>query len=1008
MKLRAVILVWLFAAMVPRAFCDVPTILDQSVSQTNVLGDSAFDLYVADDTDGTYTYQWRRNNVIIAGATDSAYTVDPSSASFPGTYTCKITNPGLATPPGGAVTSAPIVLTIWYPPVITKQPTNVVAIQGANVSFTVAVSNLPPGNFTYQWQDWDLGLDLFNGDQGDGSTNGGVTTATLTIFNVQPTDIGNYAVDVNNDILNVFGSGYDTLSTNANLTVIVPPSIIDQPDSVTNAIQGQDVFFAVGVDPSTTGNGTDPVDQLYPLSYQWRRGGVNITGQTDWFFDIPNPTPGHDNGNYDVVIKNYGGSVTSSVAQLVIFAPPALVYQMINGVITTAGRFAVTTNNQIVLFANATGTTLTYQWYFGNSPIPAATNATYSFYPANTNLSGDYSVYIANDVDSLFTDNLSISIVPEINPPTVQITSPANGLRVTNLTSISIIGQANDNTQLASVLVQQNGALPNIASMTNGGNNAVNWGINATLAPGTNTFFAQSIDIYGNQSSSVPNFLNTIQVIDIVPSPFTLLVNGPGTVSSNWTGGNVLNVGLNYNLSATPSNSFKFLSWSNSVTHLTDPNPNLTFTMSSNLIITATFAETNPPSLTITSPAANSRYTNTVTVNVQGTAADNVQVAAVMWQVNGGPWSAANGTTAWTAAVGAANGTNVFRAYSVDNGSNFSPTNSLTFVYVALDKVTVKTNGQGTVNTNYAGQMLYLGQTYSITATANTNNGFVFTNWTGGSSLPLAVLTNGATLNFVMQSNLTVQANFKDIQNPTVIITNALPGGTLNNGNFIVRGTAADNDQVVMVKYQLNNGGWQNATGTTNWAAPVNLVTGTNVFQVYSVDAQGNASLLTVINSANLVVAPAVITLKLTNSLALVSFPSLVGVTYSLEYKNALTDPAWTGLPGAVHGTGGSLVLTDSISFVPAKQRLYQVQVTTNGVNVPRPVISLGLSNGQARISLPSVAGATYRLNYKNAASDPAWSVLPSSTNGTGNPILLIDSVVPSATRFYRLREVTP
>jgi len=762
------------------------------------------------------------------------------------------------------------------------------------------------------------------------------------------------------------------------------------------------------VDPSTTGNGTDPVDLLYPLSYQWRHGGTNITGQTDWFFDLPNPTPGHDNGNYDVVISNYGGSVTSAVAQLVVFAPPALVYQMINGNITNAGRFAVTTNNQIVLYANATGTALAYQWYNGNTSVDGATNATYSFYPTNISLSGDYSVYIANDVDSLFTDNLSISIVPEITAPTVQITAPANGLQVTNFTVINIIGQANDNTQVASVLLQRNGGVPNSVSMTNGGNNAVNWGTNTVLAPGTNTFFAQSIDIYSNRSSSIPNFLNTIQVINIVPSPFTLLVNGPGGVSSNWTGGNLLNVGFNYNLAATPSNSFKFLNWSNSVTHLNDAITNLTFTMQSNLIITATFAETSPPSITITSPAANSRYTNTVTVNVQGTATDNTKVAAVMWQVNGGSWSAAGGTTAWTAAVGAANGTNVFRAYSVDTGSNFSPTNSLNFVYVAVDKVTVKTNGQGTVNTNYAGQFLYLGQTYSIKATANTNNGFIFTNWTGGSSLPLAVLTNGATLNFVMQSNLTLQANFKDVHNPTVIITNALPGGTLNNGAFTVRGTAADNDQVVLVKYQLNTSGWQTAVGSNSWAAPVDLVTGTNVFQVYSVDAQGNTSLLTVINSSNLVVTPAVISLKLTNSQALVSFPSLVGVTYNLEYKNALTDPAWTALPGVVSGTGSSLVLTDSISFVPVNMRLYRVQVATNSVVVPRPAISLSLTNGQARVLLPSVIGATYSLNYKNAASDPVWIVVPGPTNGTGNPILLMDSLVPPATRFYRLRAVSP
>ena len=537
-----------------------------------------------------------------------------------------------------------------------------------------------------------------------------------------------------------------------------------------------------------------------------------------------------------MVISNYGGSVTSQVAQLVVYAPPALVYQMINGVITDTGRFAYDTVHQIVLYANATGTSLAYQWYKGNDLIDGATNATYSFYPTNTSQSDAYSVYISNAVDSLFTDNLYITVVPEITPPTISYyyshTTPLNNSRVTNSPAVTLLGQANAAKSLtvpASVLVQQNGGAWLNASLTNASSTAVNWGINETLVPGTNTFIAQATDIYGNQSAFV-----TTTVIYVVPSPFTLLVSGPGSVATNWTG-NLLEIGRNYTMTATPSNGFKFVGWSGGVS---STNPALTFMMQSNLVIQATFFETNPPTLAITNPASNSYFTNTGIVNVQGTAADNTQLAAVMWQVNSGPWTAASGTTNWTAAVGAAYGTNVFRAYSVDGGNNYSPTNSLTFIYVALDKLTVLTNGQGTLNTNYAGQLLYLGQTYSITATANTNNAFVFTNWTGSTG---TVLTNGATLRFVMQSNLTVQANFADIQPPTVTITtNLLPVGPATNA--IVLGTAADNDRVVAVNFQWNGGVWTLASGTNNWSAAVNLIPGTNTFTVYSVDAWGNKS----------------------------------------------------------------------------------------------------------------------------------------------------------------------
>jgi hypothetical protein len=915
MKLYFLVGALILSAVVPRTFADVPIIDQQTTSQTNVLGDSAFDLLcdASSNDDGSYRYQWWRNNVKIAGATGNTFTVDPSLASFSGTYFCVITNPGTTLPPSGAVTSAPIVLTIWYPPVITQQPTNILAIQGDDVFFTVQMSNLPPAGFTYQWENGGIGM--YDGTEGYGSTNYGTTTATLTISNVQEFDSGDYEVDVFN------ATPFDTLSVSAILTVIVPPTIIDQPDSITDAIQGEDVFFAVGVDPSTTGNGNDPVDLAYPLSYQWRHNGINLTGQNDWFLDLPNPTPAHDNGTYDVVISNYGGSVTSIVAQLVVFAPPALAYQMINGAITDSGRFAYDAVHQVVLYANATGTTLAYQWYKGNDPINGATNATYSFYPTNISQSDAYSVYISNDVDSLFTDNLYITVVPEITAPTVSFyyssrVTPADNARITNSPAVTLLGQGNDNTGVASVQVQQNGGPWSNASVTNySGTHAVNWGINYTLVPGSNTFVCQSIDVYSNMSSP-----DTTHVFYFVPSPFTLLVSGPGSVATNWTG-NLLEIGKNYTMTATPSNSFKFVGWSGGVS---STNPALTFMMQSNLVIQATFFETNPPTLAITNPASNSYFTNTGLINVQGTAADNAQLVAVRWQVNGGPWTAASGTTNWTAAVGPKNGTNVFRAYSVDGGNNYSPTNNLTFVYVALDKVTVLTNGQGTMDTNYAGQMLYLGQTYSITATANTNNGFVFTNWTSGIG---AVLTNGPKLNFVMQSNLTVQANFKDIQNPTVTITNDLPAGTVSGGGYIVGGSATDNDQVVTVKYQLNSGGWQTAVGTNTWTAAVNLVAGTNIFQVYSTDAWGNKSAIDASISTINFLVPATIGLKYINSQPQISFPSFSGVTYNLEYKNALADSAWTTVSNFTPGTGGIVTLIDSNS--PPAKRVYRLRETS-------------------------------------------------------------------------------
>src|SRR5208283_3502441 len=157
--------------------------------------------------------------------------------------------------------------------------------------------------------------------------------------------------------------------------------------------------------------------------------------------------------------------------------------------------------------------------------------------------------------------------------------------------------------------------------------------------------------------------------------------------------------------------------------------------------------------------------------------------------------------------------------------------------------LTVSTNGLGSLSPNYSGASLQIGQSYAITATAGS--GFAFTNWMGGTNLPLTVLTNGSTVRFVMVTNLMLQATFVDVTKPTLSITNLAAGQRVSNAVFTVKGTAGDNWQVSNVLCQVNGGGWNSATNInnwTNWAAGVALVPGTNAVQAYAVDTTGNLS----------------------------------------------------------------------------------------------------------------------------------------------------------------------
>ncbi|MGA3283572.1 MAG: Ig-like domain-containing protein, partial [Verrucomicrobiota bacterium] len=181
-------------------------------------------------------------------------------------------------------------------------------------------------------------------------------------------------------------------------------------------------------------------------------------------------------------------------------------------------------------------------------------------------------------------------------------------------------------------------------------------------------------------------------------------------------------------------------------------------------------------------------------------------------------WTAAttgNNWTNWTAYVTLTPGTNTVQAYAVDTSGNLSPTNTVRFEYVVLKPLTVQIFGLGTVNPkwgtlnpNYTnGTPLAINENYTLTA--NASSGFAFTNWTDGSS---HLLTNRATLQFTMVTNLTLRANLVDVQKPTVSIVTPTSNQQWTNGGFTVTGKASDNVAVGTVYYSLNGSSWTAAT----------------------------------------------------------------------------------------------------------------------------------------------------------------------------------------------------
>jgi hypothetical protein len=233
-------------------------------------------LTVQVDGTGPFTYQWRKGGVDIPGATTRPLHLTNVQPADAGDYDVVITNAA------GSVTSNVATVTVIVKPVITSDPADLTVVAGQPAVFSVSATGTVP--LSYQWRKG--GVDI-----------PGATSATLTIPNAQSADVGNYRVVVTN----VAGSA---TSAAAHLAVINPVVITLQPVSV-SVIAGRNTTLRV----TATGTG--------PLTYQWRKGGVDIPGATTNRLQLTNVSPA-DAGSYDVVVANAAGAVTSAAAAVTV------------------------------------------------------------------------------------------------------------------------------------------------------------------------------------------------------------------------------------------------------------------------------------------------------------------------------------------------------------------------------------------------------------------------------------------------------------------------------------------------------------------------------------------------------------------------------------------------------------------------------------------------------------------------------------------------------------------
>ena len=257
---------------------------------------------------------------------------------------------------GPTWTAGVVVAPSNVPPTIVSQPTNVTALVGTAAAMSVSADGSLPLSYQWYWQNHGV--------------LAGATNATLAWSSLADSNAGTYYAV----ITNLYGVA---TSSNAAVTVLLPPTIVIQPANVT-ALAGTAAAMSVSANGSL------------PLSYQWYwQDHGAMTGATNatlaW-----SSLAGSNAGSYYVVISNSGGAVTSSNATVIVLLPPSIVSQPAN-VTALAG-------SAVAMSVSANGALpLSYQWYWQNhGAMAGATNATLAWSSLAGSNAGAYYVVVSN------------------------------------------------------------------------------------------------------------------------------------------------------------------------------------------------------------------------------------------------------------------------------------------------------------------------------------------------------------------------------------------------------------------------------------------------------------------------------------------------------------------------------------------------------------------------------------------------------------------------------------
>jgi len=447
-----------------------PNITTQPVNQTACVGDSA-KFWVAATGTGL-TYQWRKGIVNIIGATSDTLKINPVSI-LDAALDYNVVIIGTCLPND---TSINVSLTVNSGPIITMQPANQIACVGDSVSFTVAATG---SGLTYQWRkglaniigatndtltinpvsalDFVLNYNVIvtGTCSKDTSINASLTSTTAPVIILQPlsqiaclgdsvsftvaaTGTG-LAYQWRKGLVNIIGATNDTLTIN-------PVTALDAALNYNVVITGtcllKDTSFDAALTISSAINITaEPANQIAcvgdsvsfsvmatgaGLTYQWRKGTVNIIGATSATLTIDPVTLLDAALNYNVIITGTCSNDTSIYVSLTVNIAPDITAEPSDQIACTG--------SSVSFSVMASGTGLTYQWRKGTVNILGATTASLTIDPVSiTDAALNYNVVVSG---TCFPNDTSINVSLTVNVTPIAIANSNSPVCVDSLINL--------------------------------------------------------------------------------------------------------------------------------------------------------------------------------------------------------------------------------------------------------------------------------------------------------------------------------------------------------------------------------------------------------------------------------------------------------------------------------------------------------------------------------------------------------------------------------------------